>query len=1417
MGYLKKKAGTASVIVALGVGTAAGIYTYQKDTGFTPSGEARKLHANKVDFSQDDDVKGKKSQETGSDEEKSAMLGENALEGTDASYLFSQAQLELPPDADDQLQQSIIINSNVADNTGHSDNVSNPQNTGNTASAIIGNNSTDNVYNVTGDKSNADIIISDGNRPGGVIIPANGNGTGNEAGGGADKPESGNKNDHNGSGKGDITGKDDNKDDDSKDDDHGGGTKPVVYPSDKVTNPPPKKVDPGFDKGSNIRFDEKDNNLKKEDKTVYIGPSVISADGTPISYLYKGQTISEMDIMCALDTYVVIGKGKDAKFLLWMQGDLNKYIRFTGVSFDSGKTWNTEFPVNIPTDKDVNTMYIRAEYRLSTNDDWTQKIVEYDLKTSKLYVLSYSLNELDTQIDLNRTVNLDKYDYDQEETVNLYKYQDTLLGNEGTRIDKLFPGWMERGEFVGWNYNVTVGRHILEPAEMIDLPERYKVQIKHFWVADEKTESEQLIYLQTLTGIDPEGLALATLWDGHDTNSGDFVKVPDYIQAIDIDKGTPAEVGTLSIPDTVIEINEDDGLRVNDGYVVSEKNQKFSSMDGVLCDKEKENILAIPYSVSEIEIPADIKSVHISNDNKIKQISFKADTLEECPKLNIGKLKGSKIVVSDDLVEDYIKENAKMLDNSNNMIASDITGEAYSIENGVVVNADRQIKESVNVSGSIWKIQDNITAIKANAFKAAKKLNTLVFNNNASSDTILENDCFADSGITRIICSTKEQKSNIEKQISNSGKNDIKVILGKISSDGFVYYDNNDGGIELVDAPADITEFNGVIKSDTPGEEDITITSVGDRAFENCENLKWVTLPESVVNIGNGAFNNCNSLEGVLIQTKDHITIGNEAFDNCGSIRFVASNAKKATMIDDYDPQIDDYYQSGWVRSNSLFFVPKDSDGYGEHANSLSEFDGIENYVIEDIGDGCRVLYGGASDEYTDNWIAIRSGKEVPDKVILPDSTAYIYSFAFADTESEHGKYEIDWNNIKYLLWVGEYAFRDSQLGGDISIGTEMSAIDIGEGVYANCKNITSMEVKSNLRSLGMFAFQGCGNMTSFHIYNIPDNNVALWSGLFDECNNMRELMIDDPIPPDLCIYGYGGNFRFNYSWTEEEETEKLHISVPKGAVADYIKEWRYKRLGYMGWQDTSEYNEMWNSIRVDMMQFDWDSGDILMPEDEEVDAEVKKRLLESENDIRTMLGAKTVSEPTDYYPYRLSDDGYLTLVGVPSYVNDICLDGETLGLPDGWYLDYIGTGAFSGASKLANIEIPDNLAGIQMNAFAGASADVPKLTLTFTGETPPKLIGASPEVPFVFGQTDDRLCIKVPEGCEETYIDAWKYPMAGYEDESDLRWAVTNEVWSEIADDQDFDLDKVDEMINSRMNEILTPVENRLRSMMEK
>lgn len=1420
MGYLRKKAGTATVIMALGAGTAAGIYAYQKDVGFTPSGDVQKLHANKVDFSQDDDVKSKKSQENGSDKDKSALLDENALANTDAAYLFSQAQLELPQNEDDLLDQSVIINSNAAADTDKSDNVANAQNTGNTASNIIGNNSTDNVYNVTGDKSTADIIISNGDKPGGLIIP--GNGTGNEAGSDDNKPENdnGNRNDHNGSSKDNVTDKDDKDDSnkgDNKGDNNGGGQTPVVYPSDKVTNPPPKKEKPDiYDNIVSDSFKEDEIASKKNLKVV------INANLSWTNSLYKGQSVTQYDILCALDTYVAVmntttDNPYPDKLYTWSENDLDKYIRFTGISFDDGKTWDTEFPVEIPKDVQNDSAIIRAEYRLSTSDEWTEKRVDYILHDSRVFVLSKELTDNDEQINDENILNPGNQFYDTDSRIMLYQYQNQLLGESGEQLDALFPGWMERGEPADWNYEVSAGRHILEPAEMVKLDSRYKAKLQNYWLNDdekvvpvEDMSGKYYCALQTLTEIQPEGMALAQNTDSLISAVGDFVAVPEYIQAVDLEEKTT--IGILSIPDTVIYVNDAaDGLRVNDAYVVSENNKNYSSFDGVLCNKEGTDMLGIPYNKTELDIPAQIKKVNITSDNRISRITLEADSMDEMPEIDYSNLSGCQVVVKDELLEEFIRTNESRIESGNNKVTSEKDNKTtYSVVNGMIISDTGELHGIAKARGTSVIIPEGIHSIGADAFKQST-VKTMILTAETDQDIVLMDNCFADSSISTIICVSEKQKENIESQISRSGRKNINVVIGKMSADGYLYYTDADGCTVLLSAPKDAVEFDGVLKLNEAGTETITVGRIGDYAFKGCDSIKWVELPESVSEIGYEAFYDCESLEGVLISNREHITIGNNAFEKDDSLRFVASNAKEATMVDDYDPVITDSHML-WERKDYYFYVPDDAEGYGSKANHLNGFSGVEGYSILNLGTEGRLLC--AQDDNGTSWIAVRSGRNVPQKVELPSDIMYIYNFAFTDTvsASTDGKYELNWDDLYMLQGVGMGAFIDSHISGTIRLGAEdgFGFVSIGDGCMKDCRYITAVDIQAPLSYLGESSFSGCKNLEQVHIADTSFFKCGIYAGVFDGCDNLENIILDDYEAPELVIYG-NMPFSFNSEWTQEEEESKLHITVPDGAEQNYIKAWRYGFAGHSGGYTGSKYIDMWNSTQTDMI--DW--VNYIFPDDEDVDKKVKEDILTNENHLRLMLGMDKVSEPTDFYPYRVDENGFITLVGVPSYVTDITLDGETLGMPDMWFADFIGTGAFSGASKLQKVTIPDNISAMRTNAFAGAAADSEKVTIVFESETPIDLLGYSPEVPFLFGLTDDKIRIEVPKGCEEAYVDIWKYPMAGYKDELDLRWAITDEVWSEIADDQDFDLDKVDEMINTRMNEILIPAENRLRAMM--
>jgi hypothetical protein len=119
----------------------------------------------------------------------------------------------------------------------------------------------------------------------------------------------------------------------------------------------------------------------------------------------------------------------------------------------------------------------------------------------------------------------------------------------------------------------------------------------------------------------------------------------------------------------------------------------------------------------------------------------------------------------------------------------------------------------------------------------------------------------------------------------------------------------------------------------------LTVTSIGNYAFENCTNLASVTIPANVVgigdfafagasltsviiaiaNIGEGAFEGCSSLASVTIANGDSfLSIENYAFEDCPilSVVFctgVAPYAQSDVFYDDANVSV--YYlpgRSGW-------------------------------------------------------------------------------------------------------------------------------------------------------------------------------------------------------------------------------------------------------------------------------------------------------------------------------------------------------------------------------------------------------------------------------------------------------------------------------------------------------------------------
>lgn len=264
------------------------------------------------------------------------------------------------------------------------------------------------------------------------------------------------------------------------------------------------------------------------------------------AFLYGGQTITEKTVFSALNAEVIFDK-QSGVIYYWTFEDLgeNGYIKIDDISFDNGETWLSQaggkaiFPAVIPKQLPSKQLQIKVSYRLKKTDGWTRYTVNGSdsiccaVSDSRVFVLNKRLEAQDISLENSWILNADEEDQypDIGGTLLLYRWQkDILKGyapNESGKLDKLFPGWEENGQPVGWNYVVsTPGRHILQPAEPVQIDtEQYTVEIKPFTLTDGQTAAGQTTYAQPRAAS--YSVALQTLTGASGTADAEVCQIPE--------------------------------------------------------------------------------------------------------------------------------------------------------------------------------------------------------------------------------------------------------------------------------------------------------------------------------------------------------------------------------------------------------------------------------------------------------------------------------------------------------------------------------------------------------------------------------------------------------------------------------------------------------------------------------------------------------------------------------------------------------------------------------------------------------------------------------------------------------------------------------------------------------------------------
>ena len=281
-----------------------------------------------------------------------------------------------------------------------------------------------------------------------------------------------------------------------------------------------------------------------------------------------------------------------------------------------------------------------------------------------------------------------------------------------------------------------------------------------------------------------------------------------------------------------------------------------------------------------------------------------------------------------------------------------------------------------------------------------------------------------------------------------------------------------------------------------------SVTTIGDHAFKGCKSLTSISIPNSVTTIGDWAFYACTSLTSISIPNSV-TTIGDGVFISCTSLTSIEI-PNSVTIIGD----------SAFLDCSSLtnIEIPDSVTTIGvspfRGCSSLEEIivdNGNENYYSENnclIEKSTNTLISGCKNS------------------VIPNSVTTIGDYAFYWCESLTS---IEIPNS--VTTIGDHAFSVCSSLEDVVFGD--SLITIGEEAFRYCEKLCNIVLPESLKTISMGAFAGCDNITEVIIpasvtsFNLWSNGFGREIGLnvFAGCN-IESFVVSDGNP----VYHSVGN-----------------------------------------------------------------------------------------------------------------------------------------------------------------------------------------------------------------------------------------------------------------------------------------------------
>ncbi|MDA7502746.1 leucine-rich repeat protein, partial [bacterium] len=311
------------------------------------------------------------------------------------------------------------------------------------------------------------------------------------------------------------------------------------------------------------------------------------------------------------------------------------------------------------------------------------------------------------------------------------------------------------------------------------------------------------------------------------------------------------------------------------------------------------------------------------------------------------------------------------------------------------------------------------------------------------------------------------------------------------------------------------------------------ITSIGERAFSNCSQLRSINIPAGVTAIKYYTFLYCTKLNSVSFEANSELSsIGINAFQNCESLRSITipdgvieirdvafQNCHSLTTI--ALPNLITSIEFGtFARCRSLtsITIPSGVTSIGGRA-----FTGCTSLTSVTIPDGVTSI-----NPSTFEGCSSLTNITIPTSVTTIGSGAFcrcasLTSIKLPDGLTSIGNNPFDGTNISYdyiddslnylVSRSGQIAYLidGSNASGSVNIPISVGGASIAliaDWAFDECINLTSITIPDKV-SIGDYAFLDCINLTSI---KLPDGLTSIGIRSFQGCTSLPSITIPESV-----------------------------------------------------------------------------------------------------------------------------------------------------------------------------------------------------------------------------------------------------------------------------------------------------------------